>query len=77
MPLYRYAHPEFQNLDSFPAAGMRVNRPLDKSVPPIQFAEDQRADRDGLIRGVDTLKIQGFRCQPLRRPTLPRSYIRP
>ncbi|MBO5686558.1 MAG: hypothetical protein J6R73_08250, partial [Alistipes sp.] len=55
----------FQNLDSFPAAGMRVNRSLDRKVVAIQFAEDQRASRDGLNSEVDTLEIEGFRYQPL------------
>ena len=57
----------FKDLFSFPAAGIRVNRPLDRKVLAIQFAEDRRASRDGLNSEVETLPIEGYRHQPLRR----------
>jgi hypothetical protein len=57
----------FKDLFSFPAAGIRVNRPLDRKVLAIQCAEDRRASRDGLNSKVETLPIEGYRHQPLRR----------
>jgi hypothetical protein len=56
----------FKDLFSFPAAGIRVNRPLDRKVLAIQCAEDRRASRDGLNSEVETLPIEGYRYQQLR-----------
>lgn len=54
----------FKNLDSYPAAGMRVNRSLDRKAVAIQFSEDWRASRNGLKSEIDTLEIEGFRYSP-------------
>src|SRR5262245_14735471 len=44
-PAFRPVPSGFKNVDSYPAAGLKVNRSLDKTVVAIQFAEDRLPER--------------------------------
>lgn len=57
----------FISVASYPTAGIRVNKSFDRGTAAIQFDESRRASRDGLCNEVETLQIEGFRFEPLRR----------
>jgi hypothetical protein len=57
----------FMPVATFAAAGIRVNKSLDRGTAAIQFDEARRPSRQGLVNEVDTLEIEGFRYEPLRR----------
>jgi hypothetical protein len=57
----------FLSVASYTAAGIRVNKSLDRKNPAIQCDEDRRAARYGLGSEVELLAIEGFRYEPARR----------
>ncbi|MFO0958237.1 MAG: hypothetical protein U0800_12560 [Isosphaeraceae bacterium] len=57
----------FLPVATYAAAGIRVNKSFDRGTVGIQFEEARKASRDGLVNEVETLGIEGFRFEPLRR----------
>jgi hypothetical protein len=57
----------FLSVATHSAAGIRVNKSFDRGTVAIQFDETRRASRDGLVNEVETLGIEGFKYEPLRR----------
>ena len=57
----------FLSVATHAAAGIRVNKSLDRGTVAIQFDEAWKASRDGLVNEVETLGLNGFRFEPLRR----------
>ena len=59
--------PGFLAVKDYPTVGIRVSKSLDRGTVGVQFDEARRASRDGLVNEVETLQIEGFRFEPLRR----------
>jgi hypothetical protein len=57
----------FLSVASYPPAGIRVNKSFDRGTVAIQFDETRRPSNQGLMNEVETLQIEGFRFEPLRR----------
>jgi len=57
----------FLNLDSYPGAGLKLNRTPGNQTVAVQFADDARATREGLGSEVETLRLRGFQYKPERK----------
>lgn len=57
----------FVNVDSYPAAGLKVNRSLDRKVAAIQFAEDRPLSRASEYDKMREIQDAGFVYKTARR----------
>ena len=57
----------FLNVDSFPAAGLKVNRSLDRKIAALQFAEDRPLSRVSEYDKMREIQEAGFVYKTARR----------